>query len=102
VTKTIRLPEGEPNLFAIFLTWICTGTIENAEELPTVTGITKDQKEASLNNQYLQLACCYAMGDALAAEAYRNTLMDILVQNQRHFSAEHAKKALTAGIHLDY
>jgi len=70
MTKTIRLPEDVPDLLTIFLNWICTGTIENTEEPLTVTGITKDQKEASLNNRHLQLACFYVMKDALGAEAY--------------------------------
>jgi hypothetical protein len=52
MTRMIRLPDENPYLFAIFLAWLTTGNIENAEELLTVTDTTKEQQNEHLVKQH--------------------------------------------------
>ncbi|EHL02265.1 hypothetical protein M7I_1695 [Glarea lozoyensis 74030] len=90
--------EDDPDVFAIFLVWLTTGSISAAEslvdipELPKVPGSkqpptdteptpgeTRRQLAVKLQQyrmRFFQLLECYYLGDSLQAENFRNYIMD--------------------------
>lgn len=76
-TNTVKIPKANPDSMAIFLTWLTTEDIEDAEILAP-----KRQQPRHFyrkDNRVIQLVECYALGDFLQATGFQNSIMDSLL-----------------------
>jgi hypothetical protein len=78
-TNIIRLEEDNPDAFAPFLIWLSTGTVEDSAELTDAADLDKKQDSGALTNEFLRLAECFVLGDALQAQEFCNHIIDVLI-----------------------
>jgi hypothetical protein len=78
-TNITRLKEDNPDAFTLFLIWLSTGTIEDSAELIDAANLDKKQDNGALTNEFLRLAECFVLGDALQAQEFCNYIVDVLI-----------------------
>jgi hypothetical protein len=103
-TKTVILDEEEPETFAVFLTWIYTGSIKNSVDFVEpleldIIGIREEDWALSenegkrapfqliLEDQWFKLAKCFVLSEFLQAPNFQNAVTDMLVSNHRRMSS---------------
>lgn len=67
--RTVRLPEDEPEIFAIYVHWLYYGTV------PVVCDETVEMKGV----EYLNLAKAYTLGDKLMDVGFQDATIDAIV-----------------------
>lgn len=82
----VTLTEDQPEIVALLLTWLITGSFEDAAEYAS-PDIAKGEP------QVLQLFKTWVFGDVIGAETFRNAVMDIIVTKCR----ESSEKNIVAG-----
>jgi hypothetical protein len=80
-TNTLTLRKADPDLFSLFLAWILTGSVENAEEFVEVIGDDNYVKFIAATRQMRQLAKSFIFADDLQSVSYSNHIIDQVVQN---------------------
>ncbi|CZT51931.1 uncharacterized protein RSE6_13157 [Rhynchosporium secalis] len=90
--RTMTLPDTDPTLFDIFISWLITGDISNSSELEGITksahGETEEEEEAIIIEQHYalwdQLCGCYNLGDEILSPGFKNAVVDLLVKVSGH------------------
>jgi len=83
----VTLIEDDPKIFSIFLTWISTSNLEDAEELvevipPPNKSLSDNEKSEclrSVENRFDQLVFCFALGDSIRSYGFKNAVMDLMI-----------------------
>lgn len=71
--RTVRLPEDEPEIFAIYVHWLYYATV------PVVCGETGDMRDI----EYLNLAKAYTLGDKLMDVKFQDATIDAIVETSQ-------------------
>jgi hypothetical protein len=103
--STVVLEEDDPEIYAIFLVWLTTGTISAAEHLfpgppfdstpidlarPTTvdlrkaTAVNVQGRIFYIDKQLYQLFECYFHGDFLQSQSFQNYIMDRIIETSQH------------------
>ena len=89
-TRTITLDDQDPDIFAIFASWLLNGDLSKASSFVELAS-EGDARETSLRQRWTQLCQCYVLGDFLQAPDFKNTVIDHLLLNKR-LQAEETNK----------
>jgi hypothetical protein len=79
-TNAVTLADTDSDIFALFLTWLLTGNIEDAEELIDMAGDDDEAKKRTSSQQFLQLAECFVLGDEIQCLTFCNHIMDQIIK----------------------
>jgi len=81
----VTLVEDDPTIFSLFLTWLVTGSLQNAVEYQQMTASSdsvKDEEQTVFRkDQFLLLCKCWVLGDSLQADRFCNSVIDILIEH---------------------
>ena len=87
--NNVRLAEDDSTIFGIYLSWLTTRDINDAEGLISLSssaepannehGDISRKREESMLDRFHQLLCCYALGDSLQSIKFPNAVIDELV-----------------------
>ncbi|KAH6711327.1 hypothetical protein DL95DRAFT_357391 [Leptodontidium sp. 2 PMI_412] len=101
-SQTIKLPREDPDVFVLFATWLTRGSIELCFEFINLDNLnvspTQDTKAAAALktqrlDQWHQLVNAYILGDLLGSVAFKNTVMDLLVDKAQVVAKENKMAA---------
>jgi hypothetical protein len=110
--RTVTLPKDDPTIFGIFLVWITTHNLEDAEGLASVNLLEKPAKSDAPNSgrafaieeRFEQLVRCFILGDSLQSANFQNSVLDSTIRVAKVYSMDY-KRLLggsTAAIKLVY
>jgi len=83
-TNTITLEEDDPKIFGIFLTWISTKDLEQAEDLVEVVEKVEGNEaewDECYRKRYNELLGCYILGDVFQSPNFQNAVMGSIVSD---------------------
>ncbi|KAL2063391.1 hypothetical protein VTL71DRAFT_5196 [Oculimacula yallundae] len=99
-SKIIHLPGSDPSVFVLFATWLTRGSIENCKELEDLdnsssrkSNAKEHEKETAVLKtarllQWHQLVHACILGDLLGSTAFKNTVIDLLVDKAQVIAKE--------------
>lgn len=84
-TNTVTLPEEDPAPFALFVTWILTKGLDNAEELQELMprndpNYGKDKAHSNIERRAQQLVPCIGLADLFLCYEFHNAVMDEILR----------------------
>lgn len=83
-SRTVTLEDQDPDVFAIFVTWVLTGNVKSSTKFIEVQSSESEEVKAiRLPLQWNQLAKCYVLGDFLQAPGFKNAVIDMLLYNMQ-------------------
>lgn len=80
ITRIIRLPEAEPEMFRSYLVWVYTDGL--------AVDITNSEPVQAQETKYSTFVKLYVLGDRLEDLRLRNSIMEILVNSNHQFNHE--------------
>ena len=83
-TRVITLEDQEPDIVAIFVAWVLTGSVKSSAKLIELPAAEQEAaRKVASHEQWMQLAKCYVLGDYLQAPGLQNAVIDLLLQNMQ-------------------
>jgi hypothetical protein len=91
VQRTIKLPDDEPKILALYTHWLYYGTLPVFCDEPGLPG----------NSEYLDLVKAYVLGDKLLDTLFQDTAIDAIVEKS-HSNAQDGKRWYPVGEVIEY
>lgn len=89
--RTIKLPDDEPKILALYIYWLYYGTLPVLCDEPGRLG----------NSEYLDLVKAYVLGDKLLDTQFQDTAIDAIVEKSRS-NAKDGKRCFPGGEVIEY
>ncbi|OOQ83208.1 hypothetical protein PEBR_36322 [Penicillium brasilianum] len=91
VQRTIKLPDDEPKILALYIYWLYYGTLPVFCDEPGRLG----------NSEYLDLVKAYVLGEKLLDTRFQDTAIDAIVEKSRS-NAKDGKRWFPGGEVIEY